>query len=722
MHEALRTDIGRLSEAKTKKAFEDCDWLALRSHLDFIGLDQTSFDELLGHLRRASKFIHRYPNPKQDLRRDAFLNDLQEYVRVALGESAAQRVAEEGNLLLQVERGYRSILAMLDKAEISILAPDVRVAAYLSYAVGAYADVMAKHDRTVRALKQLTFPNGPFIQTDGGGTLSLDAVINSIVTALSTSIIMESHKNHWHDAADIVSLPPLPAVSDANILNAGSTLALAMCWNRWQRAEERKRFFGGTLEEFAPPNLPSWALPGTATATEYTPIEGEFFDYAANERVLDRLGQQYMEVMTETDVPDRVSGIGGPLPLLPTGIVSLEELHAASALGDILNYNVMDDTERPGGLRLVEWVRGYAVLQKLASDSYKADKTAAGGLTTIVARADLLSTLVRCGLRRPVAERFIEQAMLKTSSEDLFDSPLIQMQDGNLIVFGPALVTANLTVVVLSTVASLNEPLSRKGHSLETAIVSLLQRRGLHARGFKVTRDGEEYEYDAVLAWGDYVFVLECKNRSLSGNRPVNAYYFDLGIKSAVRQAKRLADALRKYPDILATEMKVSLDSKTVVPCVLNSLPYARTGDIDGVYCTDSSVLARFLSERYFFIKSPYRIRKGATIVNRVPIVSLWQEDQPRPEDLLKQLREPLQLKLLKAHTKRQTRIFPIGPAHLVASTEFVREAWSIDSVARTFGLSGSSVRRTLDSVRQQLRQAKRRIQKKRRRKARKPK
>jgi hypothetical protein len=721
MDESSNLEIAVLSEGTTKKAFEERDWPVLRSHLEEIGLDESTLDALLGHLRRTHGFILRYPNQKQELRRDAFLKELRQYVRVSKGEAAEQRVVQEIDLLLHVERGYRSILLMLDAADISKLAPNVRVAAYLRCIVGEYADVLRQQEEKTRKLKQLTMPNAPLADTADGQSISVDAVFNSLVTALSTSLIMESHKNRWHDSRGVITLPVLPAVGDNEVLLAASTQALAMCWSRWQRTEERTRFLGGKLEQFTAPNLPSWAPSEATSATLYTPDEAEFFDYAANERVLDRLGQQFMEVMTETGAPDRVSGIAGGVPLLPAEIVSLSEFQAAGSLGDILTYEIANDTERLGGLRLVEWVRGYAVLQQLATDSYEAHRSTSD-LATIIPRSDLLIVLERCGLTRPSAEHFIEQVTLKIASDDLFDSPLIQMQDDKLMVFGPALITANLAAVVLSTLATLQEPLSRKGHSLERAIVSLLQEHQLHARGFKVTRDGQEYEYDAVLAWGNYVFVFECKNRSLSSNRPVNAYYFELGVRSAVRQVKRLAEALRKYPDILATEMKVALDSQTIVPCVLNSLPYARTGDLEGVYCTDSSSLQRFLSHRYLFIKSPHRIRKGLTVMHRVAVTSLWKEDRPGPEDLVRQLQEPFQLKLLKAHTELRWGAFPIGPTHVVAATEFTRKDWSVESVTKAFGVSAAGVQSTLESIRRQVRDAKRRVKNKRKRKAKRPK
>ena len=64
-------------------------------------------------------------------------------------------------------------------------------------------------------------------------------------------------------------------------------------------------------------------------------------------------------------------------------------------------------------------------------------------------------------------------------------------------------------------ISSLNEPLARKGKAFEADILSFLNGKGLQAQTFKAKRDGEEYEYDVVLSWENYLFVLECKNKRL---------------------------------------------------------------------------------------------------------------------------------------------------------------------------------------------------------------
>jgi hypothetical protein len=234
--------------------------------------------------------------------------------------------------------------------------------------------------------------------------------------------------------------------------------------------------------------------------------------------------------------------------------------------------------------------------------------------------------------------------------------------DGQVLIFGPSLLHANAARVLLSRLSSFEQPLDRKGPAFEAEILAFFQEQRLHARGFRVTREGEEYEYDAVLAWGGYVFVFECKNRSLSNNRPRASYYFELGIRSAIRQVKRLTEALARFPDILAEQMQIDVSSKTLVPCVLNTLPFARSGSVDGVYCTDASALRRLFENRYVHFKTPYELRANVKVLHRIRILSLWAGDEPTPDDLLAQLGAPFQLAILRAQTELRPFKFAVEP------------------------------------------------------------
>jgi hypothetical protein len=679
-----------LKEKIAKEALETLDWPKLKTHLDEIVLDEDKFNVLLGHIQRARSLILTYPDAKREKKRKEFLGRLQDYAHAKLGKSALQ-LARERTLLNKIERGYRSILELLQQCEISKLPADVRAAAYITRAAHQ-CDLLTRslHD-ALKARKEIGLPPGVLLRDENDAPFSPDAVITTIVECLTMTLLMEAYKNKWFDVERSVVLPILPTVGEQDRYKAGSTEVLAQCWRRWRRTEQRRRFLGGEFEERSQPDLPSGIPKAIERLTIYNPPKTEIFDHVANERLNDRLGQTFMEMMVETNLQEKAVGINHKVALPPRGMISAEEGHSGVSLSEIVSYSIVDDQERPGGLRLLEWIRAYCVLQQLARDR----ESESGSLISFIPRDELISVLKRCGLSQQSASFFVKTAALNESSVDLFDSPLINMQDGSLLVFGPALITANPARVVLSIIANLGEPLARKGKAFEADILSFLKKQTLKARTFKVKRDGEEYEYDVVLCWGEYIFIFECKNHSLSNHHPTQAYYFELEMRSSAKQVMRLADALRRYPDILSQKMQVDVTTKTIVPCVLNALPFSLPSPIDGVFFTDASVLKRFFQEKYFHVNTPYRIDENVQLLHRTAMHSLWAGDQPTPADYLKQLREPFQVNLMFAHTELGSVPFPISSTELVVAGEFTRTEMSIESYADLVGASSTSIRKT---------------------------
>jgi hypothetical protein len=102
--------------------------------------------------------------------------------------------------------------------------------------------------------------------------------------------------------------------------------------------------------------------------TIYNPPKTEIFDHVANERLNDRLEQTFMEMMVETNLQEKAVGINHKVALPPRGMISAEQGHSGVSLSEIVSYSIVDDQERLGGLRLLEWIRAYCALQQLARD------------------------------------------------------------------------------------------------------------------------------------------------------------------------------------------------------------------------------------------------------------------------------------------------------------------------------------------------------------------
>jgi hypothetical protein len=295
----------------------------------------------------------------------------------------------------------------------------------------------------------------------------------------------------------------------------------------------------------------------------------------------------------------------------------------------------------------------------------------------------------------------------------MFDCPLIRLQDGNILLFAPAVADANIAMTVLSNLSNRGEQLSRKGSAFEEHIRDVFRRNNIPVFAFKATRDGEQFEYDAVVVWDDIIFVFECKNRSLSGNDPVQAYYFDLEVQSQARQAARLAEALQRYPDIVEKELGAGHVGKKIVPCVLHSLPYSRADPINGVYFTDASSLTRFLQQEYFRVKVEHKIGR-ATLLHRTALKKYWKGDKPTADDLMRELVEPFALNLSVDHLEMTQLDFAISSKEEVVMPELTRKPMTTRSACEAVGADADVALKEIAEVTRQARWARKKVAKRR--------
>lgn len=696
-----------LREQVVKSALSALDWMPLQTHLEDIHLSRDKLTELCGHIRRFSDLICKRPGTDFERRRIRFLDQLQAYVAEHLGSEAESEVSAEATLIAQIEHGYHSILDVLGKCAISQQRPVIRVSASISRACHEFQELMRRRDKVFAKSKQLNVMSDLRLQDDAGNSFSLDAILDGLSESVAMTLIMEAYKNNWFLEQTVV-LPELVPVGDEERYQSGSTQALALCWRQWQRVEKRRRFLDGDLVLYSGAQLPSGLPDQITTLIAYCPedeglSEREIYDYLANTRLKDRLIQTFFEMEMESGDSGEGVGIAGGAALLPAQLVSTEERHVAASLSELLGYSIAEDDERPAGLRLMEWVRGYIVLKEIAKTRTE-DKSAAGDIYAILLKeSELVSVLQACGLKDFVASQFLALTCLHRSSRDLSDCPLICVGPSNYLLFAPAVIDLNVPMAVLSNVSSRGAELGRKGKAFEHSIHEMLRKRGMSAFAFRAHRDGEVYEYDAVVPWDGYLFVFECKNRSISGNDPAQAYYFDLEVASQARQVRRLADGLAAHRDIIEQEIGADCADLTIVPVVLHSLPYSRLDHLDGVYFTDWSALTRFFDQPYLRIKVPHRIG-NATLLHRTAIRKCWKGDTPTADDFLEQLRTPFQLDLSIKHLDVTPVQFAISESEIVVTPELVRTEMTVPSVCEVMGVDADKVLQEIAAVSEKAR------------------
>ena len=476
--------------------------------------------------------------------------------------------------------------------------PETRVAAAIAR---LWEEVQVLYERSQAYLaggQQLDLMAGLRVQDDEGNTLDPDAVLDALARNVATTIVMEATRNKWLRDG-IVELPPLPSPPAPAVFESGSTYLLAQCWRNWSLVEAGARFLGADLH-CGPPCPDDTLSPEVDRVFLHRPpptghSDAERYGFVAHLRLLDRLHQSAMELQMDGRLARLYVGIDKGAALPPEHYVSSDELHALTVLTDVLGYDVIDDGAIAGGLRLVEWVRGYAVLKEIANQEGPPTAHTSATIPHMHGLGQLAATLEQCGLPASRVQAFLDSVSLWRRSRDAFDCPLVRVGSDSALLLAPLLQQLTIAPALLSNLATRDEHLKHKGKAFEAAVRALFNSHGIKAVYYKAKRDGEIYEYDALVIWDDWVFVFECKNHSLPGLEPDATYYFDLDVATAARQAHRLAGALKRYPDILQDALGAKVEQHRVVPCVIHSLPYARDGGLDGVCFTDYSALHRFL-------------------------------------------------------------------------------------------------------------------------------
>lgn len=666
-----------LSEVHFNEALENLSWTKLAKHLAQTGWTKEDVNKLLGLLKRSELLVLKRKNHTQEQKRDKLLDELAKTLDAKGYAGEAEEVREHDKRLKDIDGVYQGILNLLKRTAAATMTPELRVAALLDRANREYIKLQEKMLKAMS--KNAALDLGVTTLTDENGhEYSPDVVHEMLLETFASTLGMEAHINKWYDANGLLVLPSLPSASEKNRYAAGSVQLLAAAWKHWQFAERRHRYLGAVLAKHT--NLPEdWGQTPFKSFWESSPARDnlEFYNYLANSRLAERLTQHWATIVANKNYRAFVSGIKGSVELLPEGFVSLEEIHSATALSQLLSGEISDDSKEYAGLTFTEWVRGYSALQAISQAALKPGDPK--GLTIRFAKPELSAILERLGLRNGKADVFMGHATYRKASRDMFDQPLIQMQDGSVLLLALACGTSSIPNVVLSTLGMLKVSLDSRGKRFERRMIEFLGRQGIKAKNIKCDRGGETFDYDVAFVWGDYLFLLECKSRGLSGGDPSRAYYFSLGIREVVEQVKRLADGLKRYPDIISTNFPEAVGKK-VVHCVINSLPYTVYGGIDGIRFTDEGSFTRFFQQSEIGKRS-FGLDSGIGDIDpNTAIAFLWDGITPTPEDLLRQLDTPIQLVMATAHSQLSPVDVPLDEHTLLRLMQYQRTNSTQDS------------------------------------------
>lgn len=614
----------------------------LKKILDTMPATDEAFMRIALLSYHADTIVRRRPG-EDGIKRDKYLTELGQYYEGRGLASAKDTIDEMRVELLKIDFGYVQIHSVVPQMVSAQFSPEQRISAVFSALDEVIRGTLQDVDTKAAASAGVMGPDRNLMDPSGN-TYDPNSVIHGLSVASGDVLMLEAYRNKWFDEEGRIAVPELAAVTESMTQAVEANLANANTWRLWKNIDERVRYLGGNLEQFSQ-DLPEWTadlkshLPAISTVFEFTPeIAAEQFDLLANERFDTIAKQNGLKLFRETNAARRNFKTKGFVPLPPLGLVSFDEALSAISLSHFTKIDTLKSNA--GGLLLSERLRGYAVLRLFVVDLEKEQDT----FFPRVSSARLLLELERCGLTTEVATIFIDKATFGKASKDLYDQPLIKTGDGHYFLFGCSLILADLTKTMLSALSIEGASFEEKGKAFEQSTIRLLCDQGFKARTLKVRRgpnNEHEFDYDVAFTWEEYVFFIECKNRSIPMGNPILTYRFNEEMREHVKQVERLRRGLVDYPDILINDFPEAV-GKTPVFCILNALPYAM-GELQGIYVIDDSILTRFFTSPAFGVTVGRLDGKGPQ--TREDLKRIWAGSSPAVSDFLKYISAPPQLK-----------------------------------------------------------------------------
>lgn len=656
------------------------DWQRLRDLIEQLGSGHDAIARVADVIRRSGALVSQVANRRREAARDALMGEFRRFVA---NSSEADDLLALDQLISQsaiIERCYRAIAAALASSQVMKLPADIRLMTMLA----SFSDVVDRlqqaHQADIQSERDVAWQHRRIPLPDGAQAYG-DGVISGVADL--ALLVMQTDSRDWHDEDDVVIVPAIPSSTPINLDDVNELIELAVGWKLVGRLHDRLRFFHGSIDVKDRDHV---------TRIVSGPTDIERLDYVANERFQERLQQTFFEMIGGTPLVTQSRGIEDPCPLEPKAFISPQEGHARVMLCEVFCSDVTSYSAKPGGLTIMEWLRGYAALQAIVEAGY------VGGDPRTLLRAFDLAALVDClrhlGMSENAARLFIDRVTYRRGSVDLFDNPIIRRTDGSLIVNGATALTLNLTRVVLSAIANSGYHQAKKGVAFEKVVRRFFEDRGLMAKRLKFTRDSEEYEIDALFEWGDDVFVVECKNWSLSGHNARRGCTFWEGTFEAAEKLERKAAALCRYPELVKNRTGVDVRGKTMTSVLLHLMPCAMVEAVNGVFVADWSAVTRFFQEP--------TINARLTDVGdeiKIPLARQWAGDKPTVDEFKRALACPNPAMQAHARLRTTTRRFATKEIE-IEFDELLKMESSFATSAAAYGLDpGETARLREDGI-----------------------
>jgi hypothetical protein len=530
---------------------------------------------------------------------------------------------------------FRHIKDAVKTLDVSALPPAQQAWAVIAWA-SSHVEII--HERSLVPPKQvplLARAGANTLDAGDGRTFDVDSILAGTEQFLRMTLSMLAYENGWWDQQGKLAIPQDAVPPEVDVDVAGSHIYLASIWDLVLSASETLRFWGESVD---------MASVSTDDATEEKSTQIKFNLHLDTHLYFEIARLRVMQIEIDTHMyslglpePDYGDMDAETISLPPNDFISFDELSTHVTL-DMLYHLDLGEGTKINGLNPAVLTRGYAVLRRCYAQEFgQADLS-----LVEIDQPRLVQALRNCSLSDSEIKAFLATATFGRDSKDLFDCPIIASDNGKLYLLRSLSQFASLPRVIVSRLTSLRSKFENKGPRFELEVIDEFVENGVPAKGFTFTIGAEEYQFDCVVLWDDYVFVLECKNYLLPSESAAQEFYFMEAMDDATRQVQRLTSALQENPEKLLEQFEAVPEDLTFVPVILNAMPFSTDEQRNGVYMYDYSALNRFF-EGKISVNQPIKTDEGWIRVEHV-VKKLWEGPSPTAIDLISQMTMPVQL------------------------------------------------------------------------------
>jgi hypothetical protein len=641
-------------------------------------------DAVLKEVIHSGCLILRYRKDSELQRRADFCRELEDWLHTRADQSQSDHFQKHKTYAAQIEEAFASVMSTMASSEVQKLSPEIQPWAVIDRAVEEYAELAKAEAHVSKRAKGILVIDAvaPKVSDSSGNEVSIDNVVEGIAQFLTGTLQMLAHFHGWFKGKNLV-LPARIAVHPDDIYKAGTHSYLSSAWRALLHASEHSRFHDervyDRIDDRDPAGERHWIVFDLKLGTDL------LFRVA---RVRQHQIQLQIAVDSSIQIPE--NGFKNPrtasVSLPPNEYVSRDELISMSLLDG--QYHLDTGSSEPiAGLTLKEWVRAYATLKWFVPEK------APFAVPTVpeISKGELKEALVRGGIRPQATGEFIKAITFSRDSRDIYDSPLLETTGGKTYFLAPFFHAANLLDVVISQLSTRRVKSPGKGEAFESAVLQTLNEANIKSKGFCFTLGNEDYQCDAAFVMDGHLFVLECKNYLLPPESPAEEAYFMEEIAAAAQQARRVASALERHPEIVAEHLGSDHIFTKVVPVVLNAMSFSIPKPISGVYFYDYSSLSRFFESPDLYFSQPFELAGEPRLI-KYRVARLWMGDEPTASDLLKQLESPTALIFEKSLWSVESFALQLSENRAFLKPTLRRRSATLESFLKAHGWSDEQI------------------------------